>query len=195
MSMPGFQVPNVTVTSARTAATRQVDRDHGGAAAARPGPVRQRGQRGHGLAQATAAADAQEPVEDQVRGVHLGGHTGIAGLGQLASGCRQRRRALLVYPLARGDGHHPRPAAGQPGPRVQGVAAVVTAPGEHHDPRSVDPAGQSRAHRGEAGRCALHQRSWRQAGHEGAFGHPDNFDAVCVSHAPVLTPRPLRRPC
>jgi hypothetical protein len=197
------------VTSARTAGpvhhagvrvdpAGQIDRHHQRARTLAPRPVPgPRGQAGQGrvrLAQPTTAADPEQPIQHQIGGGDGGWQVGSVGPGDAPTGRAQCRRPLLVDAAAGRYRGHPRAAPGQPGTGIQGVAAVVTAAGEHHDPGPVDLPGQAGADRGQPGRGPLHQRPGRDGRHEGAFGRPDRGHVVRRPHPSATTIATLRPP-
>ena len=126
-----------------------------------------------------------------------GATAGVIGGQDPAAGGAQRGGPARMRPGAgrdRGDGGA---AAGQPGARVEGVAAVVAAPGQHHDPGAVHLAGlpgqQGGAHRRRARRrpapSACPSGSER---HQRAFGGADRGDLVGVSHGVISQARACR---
>ena len=66
------------------------------------------------------------------------------------------------------------------------AGSIVAGAREDHDPRAVDTAGsfaqQGPAHRGEPGRRPLHERPFRELGHERGFRRPDLSYLVSVTH-------------
>jgi hypothetical protein len=116
------------------------------------------GQRRGRLAQAAAAADAEHPVDDQVRAADRVPHVvprvvpggdvrpGVVGAAGLADGddpaapALERRAAAGVDLVPGLDRGHRRAAPGEQRAGVQRVAAVISRAREHHDPRAVDPA-------------------------------------------------------
>jgi hypothetical protein len=145
----GFHGRAVHRPGVRVDAARQVDGDHGGAGLA--GLLGPGGQGGERLAQPAAAADAEQPVDDQVGVVD-----GAGGVGHPAPGGAQRGQAARVRFRSGHDGGDGRAPAGQPGTRVEGVAGVVPASREHGHPGAVHEARigaqQGGADRGQAGR-------------------------------------------
>ncbi len=171
-------------------AAGQVDGDHGGAGLA--GVFGLPGQGGERLAQAAPAADAEQSVDDQVGAVDGAGRGGLRGGCDPAARGAQRGGAARVGCGAgrdRGDGHA---AAGQQGPGVERVAAVVPAAGQHDRAAAVHlpgvPGQQGGAHRREPGGGPGHQRPVGDDPHQRLFGRPHGVDLVRVSHGSSYWP-------
>ena len=115
-------------------ATWQVDGHH--QPAVLPGQV---GQTGRLSPQAPGAADAHQPVDDEIGSGHRLGRVA----GDPATRSAQSRQSLRVGAVGTGEhGVDARPSTGQPRPRVQGVPAVVSGTheqrhaGRHKVPRA-----------------------------------------------------------
>ncbi len=145
-------------------------------------------------AEPAAAADPKQPIQHQIRGGDDGGQVGSVGPGDAPTGRAQGRRPPFMDAATRGHRGHPRAAPGQPGPGIQGVAAIVTAASEHHDPGPVDLPGQAGADRRQPGRGPLHQRPGRYGRHEGVLGRADRGHVVRFPHPSATTIATLRPP-
>lgn len=138
----------------RLHAARQVHGEHGRVAC---------GDRAHQLRrlgpQSAAAPDPGDAVDDEVDGAEGAERRAAEYLSARGQESGQRRPVDLVR---RGEqGADSGPAPGQPGSRVQGVPAVVTAAHQEQHPGAVDPPvapEQVTAGHREAGGGALHQR-------------------------------------
>src|ERR1700744_1462186 len=179
MSRPGFQVPKVTVTSARTAAPSTT-------------PVSASTPLGRSTATTVAADCPARPasvaygsrsppwppmpsIPSRIRSAASMGaaRSGSWGAGDPAPRAPQGGRAALVDPGPGRHGQHGGAPAGQLGRGVESVTAVVPAAGQHHDPGSVDPAEQLAADGGQASGRPLHQCSVGQGGHQLGLSRPD----------------------
>ncbi|MGX1132562.1 hypothetical protein RKD49_004752 [Streptomyces glaucescens] len=173
------------LTGVRVDAARQVDGDDGG-----PGARGGLGER-YGLGpQPALPPDADDPVDDEVG--PLDQRFPRTGVRDGASGPPQRRESPGVRPPGRQrHGGDTRAAPREPRPGVQGVAPVVAAAHQQHDPAAVHPSQHLCAGGGESGRRPLHQRPLRQPGHQLPLRRPDRFHAVRGPH-PSTSPAPRR---
>jgi hypothetical protein len=157
---------------------RQVDGDDVAAAGAL-------GQGGGRLPECSAAADAHQPVDDEVGTVDVG-----CGPGAAAGGVQGREG--VVPRLADQHRHDLRAAAGQPRPGPQRVGPVVARADQQHHPRAVDARQPGSAGDGQPLGRALHERAGRQHGHQRGLGSPHLRGGVRPDHAPrrVIMVRP-----
>ena len=193
ISRPGFQVPNVIVTSAWMAAPAA-------------SPVSASMPLGRSTATtrpaarcAAAASDAagsrrppRPPIPSSPSMTRSAAAITACACWSAASisrppGAAQRGGPALVDTRSRADGCDHRAAGREPGTGVQGVPAVVPAARQHGHARSVDRSEQARAGRRQAGRGTLHQRALRQQRHQFGFGRADLGHGVCVSHPSATT--------
>ena len=154
---PGFSTPNVTVTSARTAApvTAPVSASTPeGRSTATVGKS--------ATAAASSAASGRRPPRPPIPEDAV--HDQVA-LGRWRRPTRPPARRRAARPsgmrLVRRQQHrgHQRPAPGKRRARVQRVAAVVTRTDEQRDACAVHRTEQRRAVHGKPGSRALHQRA------------------------------------
>src|SRR6201999_3574319 len=172
MSRPGFQVPNVTVTSARTAVPSTT-------------PVSASTPLGRSTATTVAADRPASPASvaygsrrppfppmpsmpSRIRSaVSMAGATaGSSGLTMRPPAARTAAAppSWILEPVAPGHsagarrGRRGARAPGAGGRGAEGAAAVVAAAGQHHGAGAVDAAQQLGADPGQAGRGPLHQR-------------------------------------
>ena len=124
-------------------AAGQVDSHHGGPLV--HGALSVTGQAVEGFPQPAASADAEQPVDD-----HLGAGDDRAGRGQVTGHAAARGQqfggAARMGLRPGGDRGHRGAAAGQQGARVQRVAAVVSASGQHRHPGTVNMPRVARQH-------------------------------------------------
>ena len=135
-------------------------------------------------AQATVTADADDPVQDQFGPVdaRCGAAAPVRGV-RSAAGLDQRGPAALVGPVGREQhGIHPSSAAGQRGPGVERVAAVVAGAHQEHHPPAVHRAEQADALDGQPGRGPGHERAVGQRRHQLGLGGLDLVGSVRRPH-------------
>lgn len=169
-------------------AAGQIDGDDGGAGLAQH--VDELGGVG---AQPALAADPDDAVDDEI-----GAPEGLLGRVRPShdppSGAHEGGEAAGVGAVGyEQDGCDPGAAFRQPGTGVEGVAPVVTAADEQHDPGAVDPPQKLGAGGDEPGHGPLHQRPLREPSHQLLLGNPHGLHAVSSTHEPESPSRPTYR--
>ena len=139
-------------------------------------PVQQRGRRG---TQRAAAADADQPVDDEV-----GRPRCVDRPGRRPPG---RRASASATGVPDEHGVDPRAPGQQPDAGPQRVGAVVAAADEQQDAGAVDAGQQPGAVRREPGRGPLHQRAVRQGGEQRRLERADRVRRVQPPHASATT--------
>ena len=155
-------------------ATGKVHRDE------QPGPFgRQPDQLGGIVAQATRAADPEEPVDDEIGGRNRT-HRPVR---HRPTGTAKGGEPVHVGPLRPNqDRIHTGPPPRESSPGEQRVTAVVPGADEQGDPSAVGPAQQQRAAGGQARCSPLHQGTRRKLGHQRRLRGTDVPDRMGADH-------------